>query len=382
MISAGSGLGESAGGMIVYFEGLLSGLARLDPPLELRVFTRPHAPPIGLPTGVALDTVACIGLPSRRTLRVAYEHLLLPRLVARSHVDVLLSTCNTKPLSWYGRSVVVLQSLQYLLYPRLFGPTRLLYLRAVVPRSLRAADAVIAVSDWERNVAIERFGLDAGRVFTVHHGVSMAAQSAASDGAPPRRGDEEIRQPYVVMVSTFYSYKNHRRLIKAFAQLIKEHRLPHRLVLAGGDGDVTRTELEHTARRVGVADRVSFTGPIKHGAVPALLKGADAVAYVSECETFGHPVVEALAMGRPLVTSAVASMPEIAGNAAVLVDPFNVESIARGLAMALLDMELRDRLAYDGPRRAATFTWSRCAEETAAVLQFAVERPKRGPTHA
>jgi glycosyltransferase involved in cell wall biosynthesis len=210
----------------------------------------------------------------------------------------------------------------------------------------------------------------------------MAAQSAASDGAPPRRGDEEIRQPYVVMVSTFYSYKNHRRLIKAFAQLIKEHRLPHRLVLAGGDGDVTRTELEHTARRVGVADRVSFTGPIKHGAVPALLKGADAVAYVSECETFGHPVVEALAMGRPLVTSAVASMPEIAGNAAVLVDPFNVESIARGLAMALLDMELRDRLAYDGPRRAATFTWSRCAEETAAVLQFAVERPKRGPTHA
>jgi glycosyltransferase involved in cell wall biosynthesis len=150
--------------------------------------------------------------------------------------------------------------------------------------------------------------------------------------------------------------------------------VPHDLVLAGGDADVTAEDLAALAAAEGVAERVTFLGPVSHDLVPDWIAGADAIAYTSLCEAFGHPILEALAFGRCLVTSNVASMPEVAGDAAILVDPYDVDSIADGLRTALLDEGRRAELQQAGPSRAASFTWERWGRETLRVMQFVLGR--------
>ena len=113
-------------------------------------------------------------------------------------------------------------------------------------------------------------------------------------------------------------------------------------------------------------------GAVPQVDIPGLFAGADAIAYVSLYETFGHPVLEAFAFGKPLVTSRTSATAEVAGDAARLVDPESVASIADGLRDVLTDGALRDRLAAAGPRRAATFTWERCAEGTMGAIGVAL----------
>lgn len=371
MISPGLGFDESVGGMVVYYDALLTELAQLSPDDDVVAFVSPWRPFLGVPEGVGIRTHVCRGLPRSRLLRVLYEQLVFPRVLARARVDVLLSTCNTTPLGWRGPAVVVLQNIQWALFPEQFQRRRLAYLRRAVPASLRKADVVIAVSEWERAEAIRLFGLDSSRVVAVHHGVSRAVCEGAYADAPSVEPSED---PYVLTVSSLYEHKNHRRLIQAFARVARDHGLSHRLLVAGGDGDVTSAELARVAEAAGIGDRVSFLGPVPHSEVGPLLAGADAVAYVSICETFGFPVLEALAHGRPLVTANRTAMPEVAGGAALLVDPFDVEDIARGLTAALLDEEVRACLRTAGPRRVADFSWRRCAEQTRSALADAFRR--------
>ena len=368
-ISAGGGLGPSAGGMVVYFRGLLGALAERSEVGAIVAFVQPRRGALGIPDHPKIAVAPCRRLPQSRVGRVLYEQTAFPAQVARSGVDVLLSTTNTRPLLRRAPSVVVLQSLQYVFFPEAFGSVRRAYLRSVVPRSLRSADAVIAVSEWERKEAIRLFDLDPEKISTVHHGVSESVRDSLADD-PSTAADGET--PYIAMVSALYAFKNHQRLIRAFARLVRTHDVPHELRIAGPDADVTAAALAVVASEEGVSKRVHLLGPVAHDEVPQLLAGADAIAYPSLFETFGLPVLEALAFGRPLVTSSVTAMPEVAGDAAVLVDPYDVDSIADGLASALLDGPLRERLRAAGPERARTFTWERCADGTLRALQHAV----------
>jgi alpha-1,3-rhamnosyl/mannosyltransferase len=359
--------------MYVYLEGLLGALCERPDVERIVSFVQPWSDGLAMPRHSKVELVPCTGLPRRRAGRVVYEQTLFPLRVGRRPIDVLFSTCNTRPLLVRRPSVVVLQSIQHLWFPEVFGGVRRSYLNAAIPTSLRTADAVVAVSEWERREAIDRFGVDPERIFTVHHGVSNSVRARAVHRASPNDSDAA---PYIVMVSRLYGYKNHRRLIEAFARVVRDDAVPHELRIAGGDADVTREDLRRLAASLGVADRVRLLGPVAHDDVPALLEGADAVAYPSLFETFGLPIIEALAFGKPLVTSNVTSMPEVAGDAAVLVDPYSVSSIADGIALALRDEPLRARMRAKGPAHAASFTWERCAESTAGVLRFAIERAR------
>jgi glycosyltransferase involved in cell wall biosynthesis len=366
-ISAGEGLGSSAGGMIVYYRGLIGALCGRDDVDRVVTLTQPWSDGLEVPRHPKLVVVPCRGLPRVRAGRVVYEQIAMPVAVARQDAEVLLSSCNTKPLLRRAPTVVVLQSVQHLHFPESFGRARRAYLDHVVPLSLRHADSVIAVSEWERQEAIRAYGVDPDRIFTVHHGVSDIVRAAHVEVAPAVR-------PYVFMASTLYGFKNHRRLVLAFARVVREERVPHDLVLAGGDADVRREDLARLAVEEGVGDRVRLLGPVPHDCIPGLLSRADVVAYPSLCETFGHPILEALTLGCCVVTSSVTSMPEVAGDAAILVDPYEVDALADGLRTALLDEGRRAQLRLAGPARAASFTWERCAERTFSVLQFAVNR--------
>jgi O-antigen biosynthesis alpha-1,2-mannosyltransferase len=195
--------------------------------------------------------------------------------------------------------------------------------------------------------------------------------SAGADVQPYRTPDGA---PYVLSISRLYALKNHRRLIEAFASLIREQGLPHVLAIVGGDADVTRAELEQVADRAGIRDRVLFLGRVPQADVPGLYRGADAIAYVSLYETFGHPVLEAFATGTPLVTSTTGATAEVAGGAARLVDPHDIADIAQGLGDVLGDAWLRARMAEAGRRRVRDFSWERCATGTVDAMQTALAR--------
>ena len=358
--------------MVVFNRGALGALANQPEIGDVLVLTQPWSGRLGIPDRPKLKAMPCRGLPRSRIGRVAYEQIVLPGLVARQGVDLLVSSHNITPLLHRGPSVVILHSIQHLFFPELYSPLRRRYLEQAIPRSLRHADAVIAVSEWEREEVLARYELDPAKIFTVHSGLSEAVTAALDHRGP--EVSRPPRQPYVFMVSTLYGHKNHARLIRAFAKLVRAGEVPHDLVLAGGDADVTVRDLTALAASEGVADRVKLLGPVNHDRVPDLIAGADAIAYTSLCETFGHPILEALAYGRCLVTSNVTSMPEIAGDAALLVDPYDVDSIADGLRTALLDERRRAELEQAGPPRAASFTWERWGREAVRVMQFALER--------
>jgi len=372
MVSAGSGFKSGAGGMINYYEGLLSALCEREDVASIVAFVSPSNVRLAVPSHPKIEAVICRGLPSGRTGRVIYEQTVLPILASRQTIDVLLCTVNIMPLLRRAPTVVVLQSIQYFLWPTEVGRLRGLYLRFFTPRSLARADGIVAVTETERTDALRLFDLDESKIAAVHHGIPNWAAAAHREELAPHELPDGA--PYVLVVSRLYGFKNHRRLIEALALVRADPELPYHLVIAGGDADVTRADLEAHAARHGVSERVHCLGMVPQAQMPALFLGSAAIAYVSLYETFGLPVLEALSFGLPLVTSGAGATAEVAGDAAVLVNPHSVAEIASGLRAVLTDGDLRARLAEAGPQRVADFSWERCADGTMSVIRSALQR--------
>ncbi|MHA1568885.1 MAG: glycosyltransferase family 4 protein [Alphaproteobacteria bacterium] len=162
--------------------------------------------------------------------------------------------------------------------------------------------------------------------------------------------------------------KNLRTLISAFARMTRARDLPHELVLAGGHGWLTG-DLTAYAGSKRVADRLRYLGSVPQDDLPALYSSATALVYPSWYEGFGLPPLEAMACGLPVVASTAASIREVVGDAGLLVDPNDIEGLARAMARVIDEPRLRDELARSGRERAQQFSWEECARATYAVYQ-------------
>ena len=377
VIAAGAVLGEGQGGASGYIEGLLPPL--LDDARVEQVFayvSRSYRPAEGWRHPKLV--VRRLSVPGARPARVAYEQLGLPRHARRDGIEVLFSTGNYRPLTYGRPNVLALHAVQHFLLGDDIGRLRSAYLRFAVPRSARSADLVVAVSETLRTDAIRLFDLDPARIVSVPMGPSPWVLELLEAAVEPYAVQDGA--PYVLCISRLYALKNHHRLIQAFARLVRDEGLPHKLVIVGGDADVTREQLASAAAEENVAERVLLLGRVPQADVPGLYAGADAVAYVSLYETFGHPVLEAFATGRPLLTSSAGGAAEVAGDAARLADPTDVNDIAAGLREVLTDAGLRERLTAAGRERVRDFTWERCARGTVDALAEAVRRRGSAPS--
>jgi glycosyltransferase involved in cell wall biosynthesis len=377
VVAAGSVLGEGQGGASGYIEGLLPRILDDDRVEEVCAFVANWYEPAEHWSHPKLR-VRRSPVPESRPARVVFEQFGVPALALRDRVDVLFSTGNYRPLTYRRPNVVALHAVQHFLLGDDIGRLRSAYLKFAVPRSARTADVVVAVTEALRTDAIRLFDLDPERIVAVPMGPSPwvyeLMDSRGGDTEPYRTADGA---PYVLCISRLYALKNHRRLIQAFAVLVRDRGLPHRLVIVGGDADVTRDELAQVAASEGIADRVDFLGRVPQADVPGLYRGAEAIAYVSLYETFGHPVLEAFATGTPLVTSTTGGTAEVSGGAARLVDPTDVGEIADGLGEVLTDEALRERLSKAGSVRVRDFSWEKCAVGTVDAFELALERRRR-----
>jgi alpha-1,3-rhamnosyl/mannosyltransferase len=252
--------------------------------------------------------------------------------------------------TYKGPAVVTIHDLSFERDPSLMPPRDRFFFRTMVPRSVRRADRVLAVSEQTKRDVVEKYGTPEAKIVVTPNGVDSAftPNGAAGDGSP-----------YVLFVGALQARKDPLTAIEALA--LTPGTL--RLLLAGPDKGA-EGEARAAVSRLGLDGRVEFVGHVDKPALAALYRGAQCFVLPSRYEGFGLPVLEAMASGTPVVTTTAGSLPEVADDAAILVEPGNAVSLAGGIERALAD---RDRLVAAGLERARQFSWTETARRTLDV---------------
>lgn len=302
----------------------------------------------------------------RRFLPVGYTHLLITGFLMRERLDLFHAPATSLPLTYRGRSVVTVHDLAIYKHPRLFPRGQFLSTKLVVPRSIRRAKKIIAVSEATKKDVRQLFRIADKRIKVVYEGF---VRERIGRGVVDVRERYGLKRPYISFVGTIEPRKNLVNLIKGFASVAN---LPGMkkvdLVLAGAPGwkygDVIRT-----IKDAKLGDRLRYLGYLPHQDKLQLIEQSSAFAFPSVYEGFGLPVLEAMSLGVPVVTSRVSALPEVAGTAAVFVHPGKFREIGQALTKVIGNKRLREKLIEEGKRRSAMFTWDATARETLRVYQ-------------
>jgi glycosyltransferase involved in cell wall biosynthesis len=347
-----------------YLDRLLSRLPDALGDDELMVYAARDAIP---PLPLLADSWRPGRLPiARPAVRVVWEHSVLPILARRDRLDLFHGTVNVLPRFLSCPGVVTIHDLAFLHWPEQVPARRYRYLAREVRSAARRAEQIIAVSESTRQDVIELLDVAPERVTVIHLGVDARFRPPNRDGIDAFRAREGIVRPFVLAVGNLEPRKNLPALLRAFARLAPD--VPHDLVLVGAEGWLT-DEIHGSIAGLQLDKRVRMTGFVNDDDLPHWYGAADLFVYPSLSEGFGLPLVEAMACGAPVVISNVSSLPEVAGDAAVMVDPHDDESIAEGMRRALTDAALASDLRDRGRRRAAGFTWEETARRTVAVYR-------------
>ena len=258
------------------------------------------------------------------------------------------------------RAVVTVHDLGWQVHPELYDRKLRIMYGALFPWVLRRADRFIAVSRYTADDLVRRTGVPASKIDVVYHGLDPLFS------APPhRRNGAGSSPPYVLAVGGVSPRKNTRRLIDAFVRWRGRggHRSHYRLLITG-----TSLDRDFATNGAQLPEGVTLLGYVQKAELPGLYAGAAAFLYPGIYEGFGLPIIESMACGTPVVTSRTGAAPEIAGGAAILVDPFDVESIAGGLEQVTTGAEA-DRLRELGQQRIQYFDWSTAANATLEVYR-------------
>ncbi len=304
-----------------------------------------------------------------RHLSILWQRLRLPLPVelVTGRVDIYHSPDFVLAPVWRARAVLTVHDLSFMRYPECSPPPLLEYLMRSVPRSVRRADLVLADSESTRQDVVELLGIDPARVRTVYAGVEEHFSiMAPPDEAIRARQRYGITRPYILGVGTLQPRKNFTTLIRAYDRLRQEHGIPHQLVIAGGRGWLD-APIYATIDELSLREAVVLAGFVDDADLPALYQGADLFAFPSLYEGFGIPILEAMAGGTPVVTAQASSMPEVAGDAALLVSPLDVDALADAMWRLLDDAALRETLVFRGRQQVVKFSWRHAAEALLAA---------------
>ncbi len=313
--------------------------------------------------------VACSGWDTRSPWRrIIWEQT---RLAALSRgLDLLHGLAFASPLACACPAVVTVHDLSFYRYPQAFRRFNRSYLGWITRISVRKAARVIAVSESTRRDVIALCGVSPERVVVVPNGVSGEFCPADARTIAEFRRRNGLPERFILFVGTLEPRKNIERLLEAYARMIGGRAAGDApaLVIAGAKGWFYDAIFAR-AERLGLADRVIFPGFVPADELPWWYRAAELFVYPSLFEGFGLPVLEAMACGTPSITSNVSSLPEVAGDAAVLVAPEDSAALAAAMARVLDEPALAAQMAAAGLRQAARFPWTRTAQETVAVYR-------------
>jgi len=312
-----------------------------------------------------LGATAHVSRDLPRPLRLAAELVWDGRRVNRLRPDVFHGVHYTLPPGLRVPATVTFHDATMLTMPEVHERSKVVWFQRAIPAGIARATRVICVSDSARQGAIDHAGADPDRTHTVPLAVDHARYRPV-EGARPAEVSGICAGPYVLWVGALEPRKDVPTLVDAFERLAAD--VPHDLVLVGPDAWGAEAITDRIARSP-VRDRIRRTGWVSEDTKADLYRHADAFAFPSLAEGFGLPVLEALACGTPTVTTTGSAPEEVAGDAAMLVEPQDPAALADAIASALGDEA--ERLRAAGPARAARYTWEATAEQTAEVWRWA-----------
>ncbi len=311
----------------------------------------------------------------------ARELIALSWRLFRLRLDLYHSTHYVLPAVVPCRAVVTIHDIIHLLYPE-FLPSALafLYAQRMIRRALSRGDRIIADSQNTKTDLMNQFEVDGRKIRVVYPGVADRFRRRLGDGERhewlERLG---IREPYLLFVGNPKPHKNLDNVIKAFGRALEIEPFEGQLVCVG-DREGREMKFRQRAAQLGIADRVLLAGHVDDEALPALYQSATLFIYPTLYEGFGLPVVEAMASRVPVITSNTSALKEVAEGYGHLVNPLDVEEIAKAIVQCMTDPDHRRSLARRGAKRAEEFRWSRTAEQTLEVYRSALAQPDRRPS--
>jgi glycosyltransferase involved in cell wall biosynthesis len=362
---------ERAAGAGRYAYELLPALLETEPGIHVSAFVSRDAPP-DLRRQSWAEEVDWVELPVRFSNRT---HLLgqvaaLPVIAARRRLDVVHSLANGgPPLTFRAAKVVTLLDLIWLHQGEAWDSARAVRSMALFVRlSARAADRLITISEAARDDLVTTLGLKADKIDVAPLGVRPPDGASAVNTRELRRKLELDEAPVVLCVAQKRPYKNLAALIRALPGLEDERAV---LILPGSPTE-HESELRGLALELGVSHRVRFLDWVSEDELEGLYRIAACVALPSLVEGFGLPVLEAMARGVPVACSNRPSLPEVAGDAALLFDPLDQQGVTEAIRRLLRDDTLRAEMADRGRERARLFSWRKTAEKTLATYRRAI----------
>lgn len=360
-----------------YTWGLLSGFSKLNLPWRLVLFyDRGLATDFDLPSGLSVELVGIWRPRWEPRTREVWNQLLTPIDVLKHGVSLLHVTAPEFVSRWLPVPQVV-TIFDLILFSE-FSPLKTGIKYRFLYHAAAQADGIIAISRSTSQDFLELFEPDPERVRVIYLGVDERFLGPISTAARRRvRTKYHLGNPFVLYLGDLRSpYHNARKnlsgLLAAFAKACQQVDQKWWLVLAGKCGEYSES-LSALSKQLGIGEQIIFTDYVFDEDLPSLMAAADIFAYPSRYEGFGLPVLQAMAVGTPVLTSDRASIPEICGDAALMVNPDDPSSLAAGLFHLMNDSASRQMLAEKGKVRAARFTWVETARETKRVYEEAMK---------
>lgn len=277
-------------------------------------------------------------------------------------LDVLFIPAHTIPVIHPRKTIVTLHDLGFKYFPELYTPFERFYHNFSMNYSVKHASKIITVSNYTKKDIIKNYGISSSKISVIYHGYNKELFNT-------KKTNIKKLQPYLYFIGRLENKKNLVRMVEAFSILRQDRTIEHKLVLAGRPRygyekfKAAKERLPSNIQRDII--ELGYVETEEHG---EYLKGADILFFPTLFEGFGMPVIEAMACGVPVVASNVTSLPEIVGNAGVLVNPYNVESIADGCRKLIKNPKLKQSYIKKGLERAKEFSWEKAGTETLNVL--------------
>ncbi|MFM2308213.1 MAG: hypothetical protein RLY87_333 [Chloroflexota bacterium] len=358
-------------GVSHYIEALLEHLGHIDTTNPYTIFTTKGVDgnSLHLPVNFRVQPSRFHTINPR--VRIPWEQLLAPLLLAKDGATLYHGVLNVMPVLATVPSVVTIHDISPILFPQTFRRINRMYTKWAIRRSAKHAAQLFTVSEHAKNEIVEHLGVAPERVTVTYDACDARFAPAPTAELTAFRQRNNLPERYLFYLGTLEPRKNIPRLIDAYAQIAKETGVP--LLIAGGKGWLYEPILAQ-AERLQLGDMLRFVGYVPQEEQHLWYGAATAFVFPSLYEGFGMPPLEAMACGTPVIASNASCLPEIVGDAAQQVDPYDVDAIAVAMRRVLSDAELRAEMRTKGIAQAAKFSWLETAQRTHAVYQAVSRR--------
>ncbi|MBS4015545.1 MAG: glycosyltransferase family 4 protein [Candidatus Latescibacteria bacterium] len=356
-------------GMGTYIYNLLKNLISFNSGHEFIIYKKPE-----VFTDLEKDQnqqVQFRNIKKSRNQRVLWEYTTLPKLLQKEQVDIFWGPSNFLPLRKACKYVVTIHDLSSFTYADTYPYLRRKYYQYIIKQAVKRADLIVTDSEFSRQDIVNTFSIPAEEVKVISCGIDDIFQPIdCSDKHTQIKSKYKLPDDFIFTLGVIEPKKNTQRLVQAYTQLKNKHVDLPKLVVGGSKKYGWKNRrIFQLVDELKLKDSVIFTGFIEHQDLPVIYSTAKLFILPSLFEGFGLPVIEAMACGTPVITSNTSSLPEIAGDAAVLINPYDTEEIGQAIIKVISDQQLQTEMRAKGFKNVKRFSWQESAHELLDVFE-------------